>query len=332
MTSYPKNSTNNLPLVSLLILNWNGEDLLEECIDSLRKTEYCAIEIIIVDNASTDKSVEIISQYKDIRLVVNSTNLGYSAGNNVGFQHARGKYVVTLNNDMIVEPNWLNSPIKFLEKNPGIGVISCRQMNYYCREKIDGLYHTIKADLSLMPYGFKTTFNSNMTLTSKPGYVISANGGSAIIRKSLIDQLGGFDPDFFAYMEETDFCLRAFLHGWKCLYDPEAVVYHREGYSFKKINALRYYYRERNRIWLLYKNYPTQLLLKRSLFILLMELRVIRVFLLKLGKPGLYLKARIDAFRGLKRYKEIRNENVSLFKIHKKEFLNFQQRKKIEIS
>ena len=307
------------PIFSIVILNWNGEALIEECIRSVINTSYKHIEIIVVDNASTDASVDIIKKYKNVFLIQNDTNVGYAAGNNIGFKYATGNYIVTLNNDVIVDSLWLDHPLKVFKENSDVGIISCRQMQYYQKEKIDGLYHIIHADLSVTGFGMDQLYDSLNITHSNPGFVLSANGGSGIYRKEVVDQIGGFDENFFAYLEEVDLCFQAFFGGWKCLYSPLSVVFHKGSVSFSKNKSMMYFYRERNRLLFMYKNLPCILILKRIIPIFIWEVRVIRVFF-KMGRPSLYFLARFDAIKKIPYYKEIRKKNISLLKKKNKLF------------
>jgi len=318
-----------MSLVSIVIVNWNGAEVLPECLRSLLALNYKPIEIVIVDNGSTDSSVEIVREIcgDDVKIVRLEKNVGFAAGVNIGVENASGEFIATLNNDMIVEPSWLDQPMALL-KDKSVGIVSCRQMNYYDRSKVDGLYHCITKEMTLMPFGAGREYCDD-ELFSKQGYVVSANGGSAIIRTEIFRDLGGYDADFFGYMEETDFCLRAFLRGWRCAYAPSAVVYHKDGFTFKKNLGRQYYFRERNRIWFIYKNIPAWDIFKRLPYILIMELRVIRVFCVRAKNPFLYLKARLDALRGLGRYRHIRKKNVSRLKEKRAEFYRFEKLKKI---
>jgi len=319
----------DMKLVSIVIVNWNGAEVLPECLESLLQLNHKAIEIVVVDNGSTDDSVNIINKIcnNKAKIVCLEKNIGFAAGVNIGVENSSGEFIATLNNDMVVEPSWLDQPLELL-KDEAVGIVSCRQMNYYERTKVDGLYHCVTKELTLMPFGCQRIFHEDV-LFSTPGYVMSANGGSAVIRADVFRKLGGYDADFFGYMEETDFCLRAFLHGWRCVYAPDAVVYHMEGFSFKKNRGYQYYLRERNRIWFLYKNIPAADIFKHLPYILIMELRVIRVFAVRAKNPLLYLKARWNAFRELGRYKAIRQKNIALFREKKNEFYRFQRHKKL---
>lgn len=312
------------PLVSVIIVTWNGAALLQECLDSLAKTTHYPLEIIVVDNFSSDNSITLLNAYPIVRVIANSSNTGYAKGNNIGVASARGNYVVILNNDITVEPDWLTEPLRYLEADRTIGIVCCRQMSYYRNEIIDGLFHRIEPDLRMHPVGQQQQPADDPRFLMT-GLVISANGGSMIVRKELYEQLHGLDETFFAYYEEVDFCLRAFERNWKCLYVPAAVVYHKGSVSFKKTGPMTYFYRERNRISFLYKNFPLRLLATRSFMILLMELRVIRVLCFKERRPDLYFRARKEAFALFRHYKSDRKVNVALFRKKLKEFYQFEK-------
>jgi GT2 family glycosyltransferase len=320
--------------VSIIIVNWNGAEVLPECLESLLRLNHKDIEIIVVDNGSIDDSVGIVNKIcgDKVKVIRLDKNIGFAAGMNVGFESAKGEFFATLNNDMAVEPSWLDQPLELL-KDKSVGMVSCRQMYYHDRAIVDGLYHYVTKELALMPFGCDREFSGD-SLFSKSGYVISANGGSAVLRAETVKALGGYDAEFFGYMEESDFCLRAFLRGWRCAYAPDAVVYHMNGFSFRKmkVKGYNYYLRERNRVWFLYKNIPVADIIRRLLYIIIMELRVIRVFVVRAGNPFLYLKARLDAFRGLRRYRETRRENVALFKEKRAEFYRFAKAKKLDMA
>jgi len=307
----------NHPLISIIILNWNGKDHLEECLASLQKTTCPNLEIIVVDNASTDQSEEITHKFNNTILIKNRQNVGYAAGCNTGFKLAKGKYLISLNNDIVVSNTWLDEPVAILENDDRVGIISCCQMQYFEKDKIDGLFHQFNLDLSVTQYGYNKYPDK---VNSKKGYILSANGGSAIFRKSMIDEIGGFDERFFGYYEDADLCLRAFAHGWKCVYSPSAIVFHKGSESFNKTGITKMFLRERNRILFLYKNIPADLIVTRLPFLLLFELRVIRIFLLKLKEPKKYLKARTEDIKSLPLYRSIRKENLKLIRKNRRLF------------
>jgi GT2 family glycosyltransferase len=302
----------NNPLISLIILNWNGKECIEECLESVLKTEYENIEIIVVDNGSTDDSLERIKSYSRIKLLALKENIGYAAGNNVGFKHAQGNFIATLNNDVVVEPGWLKQPLEFFRMDSLIGIIACRQMNYSFHRTIDCLYAYPGMGLLFEPMGSGKKYTQK-DLYIRPGYVIAAGGAGAIYRRELIDSLSGFDETYYSYHEESDLCMRAFLYGWKCAYSPEAIIYHKGSFSFNRIKNTFVFYHERNRIWFIYKFFPWKYIFRNILGILIMELRIIRVLFLKRKAWSAYFLARYHGFRGLKQLRDTRIKFVGLF-------------------
>jgi GT2 family glycosyltransferase len=320
------------PLISIIVLNWNGSDCIVECIESIEQTSYNNFEIIVVDNASTDASPAIIkNKFPLVRLLSLEKNLGYAAGNNRGFTYAKGKYIATVNNDVVVTPDWLRQPIEFLENDPTVGIIACRQMNYHNHETIDCLYSYPLPSLLFQPMGNGKQYSS-LALYAAPGYVIGAGGASAIYRKILLDSLCGFDERYYSYHEESDLCMRAFLSGWKCIYAPSAVVYHRGSFSFNRKKKQFAFYHERNRIWFIYKFYPFVFVLKNVFWILLMQLRVFRVFIIKRKVGIIFFNGIISGFAELKRFNDSRKMYVPLMKQKFSLYLKFRKYKKLPLN
>jgi GT2 family glycosyltransferase len=311
----------NNPLVSIIILNWNGIKWLEECIDSVMQTSYQPIEIVVVDNASTDNSIDVVyTKYREVVVVKNPENFGYAKGNNIGFKHVKGKYVVMLNNDMVVDKHWLEEPIKYLEKDPQIGIAGCRQMKYFDRTEIDGLYHYMMKSLIFLPIGLNSCYDENNPLFSKPGYVFSVSGGSAIYRKTAFEKIGGFEERFFAYHEDTDLAMRFLFNGWKCVYAPTSVVYHRGSASFKTESPTFVYYFERNRIWFIYKNWPLSVMLRFFPWMIWDEIIHGWDRLIKRNNFRVYLRAKIDALKGLPKFTFQRKEAIQRYREQRKYF------------
>lgn len=311
----PVNMQLKSPLISLIVLNWNGEELLRECIESLQKTQYQPIEIIVVDNASTDSSMEIIKSYSGVKIIQNKSNLGYAQGNNIGIAVAQGEYVCCLNNDITVTPEWLNAPSNAFNKYTQVGIVSCRQMSFYQKDQIDTLFSHLTGHLLLG----RTEHQRLCKDTRYPemGIVLGANGASAIYRKELLKQLGGFEKDFFAYHEECDLHMRAFYAGWDCLYVPQSVVYHKGSVTFNKVKPQFYYYHERNRIWFIFRNIPGCFILQKIHIVIFREIRTLinLVFLKRMAK--VYFRARIDGLSKVKMFATIRRENMKGYKKRK---------------
>ena len=319
------------PLISVVILNWNGAACIEDCLQSVIASTYHPIEIIVVDNGSTDDSLKLIQKYSQVHLVALAENLGYAAGNNVGFRHANGTYVVALNNDVAVDADWLNQPSALFEKYPAIGIVACRQMNYDDRSIIDCLYAYPGHALLFEPMGHGKSYEAANPLQGMPGQVIAANGAAAIYRKTMLDQLAGFDESYYAYHEESDLCMRAFLRGWKCVYAPDAVVYHRSHFSFSRIKKDYAFYHERNRVWFIFTFFPLYTIVQRLPWLILMELRLLRVLMLKRKLGFIYFVARYYGLTGCIGRKNLRKKNVAMFKHVEKNFWHYHKYKKIPL-
>ena len=246
------------PLVSVIVVNFNGRSYLPICFDSLQKTVPSDVELIFVDNQSTDDSVLYMqTHFPDVKIILNDENNGYAGGNNLGVAQACGEFVVILNPDTAVQPGWLSALINPLQRDATIGMTTPRIL------------------LLDQPDTFNTAGNvvhlSGITLCRGMGQpkqafgetaVISAVSGAAFaMRKVLFEEVGGFDPQFFMYMEDTDLSLRVQLAGYQLLYVPQSVVLH--DYTLK-LGPHKTYYQERNRYLMLLKNAHWQ-----TLFLLL---------------------------------------------------------------
>jgi GT2 family glycosyltransferase len=318
------------PLISVVILNWNGLDCITDCIESVEKALYKNIEIIVIDNASTDGSQEIVkTRFPNVKLLELKENIGFAAGNNRGFKKAQGKFVATLNNDVVVTPTWLDQPVEFFENEETVGIIACRQMNFYNREMIDCLYTYPLRSLLFNSMGTGKIF-SQTDLFCKPGYVIGAGGASAIYRKKMLDELGGFDERYFSYHEESDLCMRAFLTGWKCLYSPLAVVYHRGSFSYNRMRRQFVLFHERNRIWFIYKFFPFEFIVLNFFPIVFMLFRLIRVYGFKRKAGFGFISAWLQGLLGKSRFHDDRKMHVNNFKEKRQLFLQFLKYKKLE--
>lgn len=303
----------NNPLVTVIIVNWNGNGVIQDCLESVVSLSYKPVEILVVDNNSTDASRDFLERRNDIVLVSNPENYGFAKGNNIGFSQAKGKYIATLNNDMVVEPSWLNDPVRYLETDESVGIIGCRQMNFFNRTAIDELYHTITKGLNFYSYGRGERYAGSPEY-SKPGFVISASGGSSIYRKKMLDDLGGFDERLFAYYEDVDLALRAFLAEWKCLYVPTATVYHRGSFSFKRNPEKSFFYGQRNRYVLLYKYFPMVQILRHLPWIAGNEFHILRTMCCDREKTSLYFRTTAGIIKAMRNYRDERKTNVPLFK------------------
>ena len=256
---------NPQPLLSVIIPNWNGKHFLTECIDSLKEQTFRDFEIILVDNGSTDGSAEFAEKrYGDfIRIIRNDKNLGFTGGNNVGIQASKGEYIVLLNNDTWADPRWLEELAKATRFDPPIRMWGSKVCSYYQRDRIEGVGELIYWDGLCRARGQYEQDHGQYNAMEE---ILFPPGCGAMYRKSLLDEIGLFDEDFFTYADDSDVGIRARLAGWKCLYAPSAIVYHKNSGTAGQYSPLKAFYVERNRFWITIKYFPLPLLLFTPFF------------------------------------------------------------------
>jgi GT2 family glycosyltransferase len=249
------NSPNASPLVSVVVLSYNSWTHLRHLLPSLLVLDYPSqrLELLLVDNASTDGSVKWVeATYPSVRIVRNSANLGYAAGNNAGVRAAKGEWVAILNPDMRVESNWLTELIQPTLGDPLAVCVASLVLSW------DGAtIDFADAAVNFMGWGCQPGFGAPRprgSLRNKP--LLFANGGAMLIKRQLFLDVGGFDPDFFAYFEDVDLGWRLRLMGHKVELAARAVVYHRHHGSWGEVaDAKKWVMAERNTLFTLIKNY-----------------------------------------------------------------------------
>lgn len=248
------------PLCSIIILNYNSKLYLKNCLDSLMKQTYPNFEIIVVDNASTDDSLKIMKNYPKIKLIKNKSNLGFAGGNNVGIRSSKGKYVVFIDSDTLVDKNCISELIKVAEMDEKIGVVGCKV--YYLlagNQKSNILqYAGGKLHKFLNFYLFTTKIGNtkkDLGQYEKIKEVDFAHGCAFLIKKSMTDKIGLMDEKYFLYGEETDLHYRAKEVGYKIFYAPEAKIWHFGSPGIGKISYKKTYYITRSNIRLVLKLY-----------------------------------------------------------------------------
>lgn len=275
---------NNQPLITIIIVNWNGKKWLKQCLDSLLQQTYPAVEIIVVDNASTDGSREFISKhYKTVKLIRNATNSGFAGGNNTGWQHATGKYVLLLNNDTYIEPDFLRKFLPVFDKIPNLGSAQCKLVLMDQPEYLDvaGSYWTNSTFLYHYGYGKK----ENSAKYNKPLPFFSNKGAAMLLSRDIIEAVGLFDEDFWCYYEETDLCHRLWIAGYECWYYPSAKVYHATGGTSTTFdNSYIQFHNFKNKLLSFLKNFEARSLLTILPVYLTINIVLSFVWLLQ-GKP-----------------------------------------------
>lgn len=249
------------PRMTVVISNYNGAklSLLQEALTSIEKNDYPNLEIILVDNASTDNSVRVAKKFKKVKLVRNPVNM-YSEGMNLGIRNSTGEYVAFFNNDVVVEKGFFQKFIKQLEKDKNVAFAQGKLISYFNHQVIDSAGETMD------PFGTPITIGAgkDAKLFSKQTEILSVSGSCNILRKSCIESIGYFDKDYGIGYEDLDLALRAWMAGFKVMYFPDNLAFHRRGatdLSDMVRIKVRWHF-NKNRISTLIKNYPVSFLIK----------------------------------------------------------------------
>jgi GT2 family glycosyltransferase len=251
---------NHSTLISVIVLCWNSVKHLAICLDCLSQQTFQDFEIILIDNGSLDGGTnELEQKYPELNLHVERQplNLGFAAANNIGARLARGRWLALLNADAYPEPDWLEQLVLAVKENPGFSFFSSRQIQANDRHLLDGAgdsYH-------VSGLAWRRYYNRQAEhLALQPAEVFSACAAAALYLREDFLQAGGFDEDFFSYFEDVDLGFRLRLEGKRCLYIPQAVVYHVGSASTGKRSDFSVYYGYRNLIWTFVKNMPLPLI------------------------------------------------------------------------
>lgn len=264
----PVDPPGHRPLVSVVIVNWNGAKHLSECLASLRaQTIGHEMEVVVVDNGSKDDSVEILRRHGDfVRLLPNAINVGFAAGSNQGIDASDSEFVALLNNDTVVEPTWLEELVRAIRAAPDVGSCASKVLSYYDHAVFDNAGHAAFADGLTRGRG---RLERDRGQYDRAEDVFCFSGCAALLRRRMLDDVGTFDESFFAYCEDADLGFRARLRGWRCRYVPTAVVYHKFSASSEAFSAFKALQVERNRLWLAVKDLPLPLLVISPMYTLL---------------------------------------------------------------
>ncbi len=252
------------PLVSIVMVTWQGRKLLETYLPSLRDLQYPNYEVIIVDNASRDGSVEFLEkEYPQFRVVVNETNLGTAAGSNVAIPFCRGKYIFWVSNDMLFDPSIVSCLVECCESDRNIGICTVKM-----RQIIDGrltdVLDSVGADADLLAFPIPRGANQvDRGQYDQKAEVFFSMGGCLFIRQDVLSRVKGFDPEFLTLTDDIDLCWRVRLLGYKVVAEPRALLYHRVSSTLGKTHnrPQKRYLSERNTLRTLLKNYSRGYLL-----------------------------------------------------------------------
>jgi GT2 family glycosyltransferase len=254
------------PCVSIIIVNYNGLGVLEDCLNSVLKVNYPCFEVIVIDNGSNDNSVSVLENFKKqskIRLTVikNEHNLGFAQANNMGVGYSACKYLAFLNNDTVVDENWLGTLVDVLEKDESIGAVQSLLLTRdgLGVDSLGGIIDVLGTAKDRVTRFFKTQQTANY----EPEQIFSACAAAMLVRKSVFQAVGKFDPHFFAYYEDVDLSWRIRLHGYSIILDRNSIVYHMRSQTSKKFRRQVFdYHLYKNQLAMLIKNYESKTFLQ----------------------------------------------------------------------
>ena len=246
---------------AVVILNWNGKKMLERFLPSVTAHTQGDAEVIIADNGSTDDSLDFVrAQYPGLRIIELDKNYGFAGGYNRALQQVKADYYVLLNDDVEVTPGWIEPVVAQMQQHPDTAICQPKLLMYDQRDTFE---YAGGAGGFLDKYGYPfcrgrmfTSLEQDNGQYNTPSEIFWASGAAMFVRADVWHQLGGLDDDFFAHMEEIDFCWRAKNAGYRVEYCPQSTVFHVGGGTLPKSNPRKTYLNFRNNMALLYKNLP----------------------------------------------------------------------------
>lgn len=286
------------PRVAVIIVNWNGEKYLERCLSSLQGQTIVPHEVILVDNASTDRSIEIVRRFQNVRLLVQTENLGFARGNNLAIRavSAEVEWIALLNPDAFAEPDWLANLLAAAAAHPDTLVFGSRQMKFGVAGVLDGIGDVYHVSGLVWRNGYGREQDASDDIGRE---IFSPCACAALYRRDALAAVGGFDEDYFCYVEDVDLGFRLRLAGYSVRYVPDAIVHHvGSGTSGGQHSAFSVYHGYRNVIWTYVKNMPGWLFWAvLPLHVLANGFILARFYRLGLGK--VIMRAQTDAVRGI---------------------------------
>ena len=296
-------------LVSIVVLNYNAGKLLLNCIESIKKSSYENIEILVVDNISSDNSqIECKKKFPDIKLIQNDENLGYCGGNNIGIKKAEGEFIIILNPDTIVETNWIDELLN-AQKEFGDGLYQPKILSLNEENTIQSTGNM----LHIFGFGFARDKGNKVTERKeeieKVGY---ASGTCLFTTRRVLDKIGLLDEFLFLYHDDLDLGWRGAQIGINSFYVPKSKIYHVESYSLKW-SSKKFYWLERNRKYCLLTHYSKDTYQKMKFSLVLVDLFVWAFYFSK-GFLGAKIRAEIDIRKNKKiidrKYHELEKKKI----------------------
>jgi len=286
-------------LVSIIVLNYNGRHYLERCLPSINAQDYKQVEIIVVDNDSTDDSVNWLQQHHPhITIIQNSENFGFCIANNIGIRQSRGDYIILLNNDTELDSGFLSAMVATANSAEDVGMVASQILFDHDPTRLDS------AGIEVDYAGMAWNRHLGLPVADEPTTPIDVFGPSAaagLYKRAMLNQIGILDEDYFIYYEDVDLAWRAQKAGWRCIYQPQAKVRHIHSGTTGQWPAHKAYLLGRNKLRTMIKNYPTHKLWQHLPLIIFYELAAILYGLL-LMRQITPLKGRLMALQELPQY------------------------------
>lgn len=287
-----------MSLITVIIANWNGRQYLPACLKALSQQSFTDFEVLVVDNGSTDGSVDSLQDdWPNVRLTRLERNQGFAVANNLGARLAKGEWITFLNNDAYPEPDWLAALVTASQANPKYSVFASRIMLVDPPELLDSTGDVYHISGNAWHRGYR---HEAATFQPAAGDVFSACAAAAMFRKADFLDWGGFDEDFFAYMEDIDLGFRLRLSGLPTYYVPEAIVRHIGSATSGIESGFTVYHVHRNLVWCYVTNMPGGYVWL-YLPIHLLSALVFLVYYIRLGVGRDYLRAKLDALAGIRK-------------------------------
>jgi GT2 family glycosyltransferase len=283
------------PKVSIIVVNWNGRNYLDDCLSCLSSQTYRDREIILVDNNSIDSSVSFVKdKFVDVQILELNENRGFTGGNLAGFKVARGEFIALVNNDTRAEERWLENLVRPMIEDERVGICASKLI-------IDG---TDKIDsagdgITSAGVGFKRGLWKDKSHYIQQEPVFGACAAAALYRHKMLQEIEFLDDHFFLNDEDTDLNFRAQVCGWRCVYVPTAVVHHKVNASIGRLSDLAVYYHTRNLEFTWIKNLPTGLILRFAHHKVIQEIGAFSYLCIRHFKWRAYFRAKRDAVRML---------------------------------
>lgn len=297
--------------VSVVTPNYNGEKFLKTFFESLNNDSELIGEVIIIDNGSSDSSKDYINNATfnfPVKLIENSQNMGFAPAVNQGISIAKHEYIFSLNNDTEVKKGSIRHMVELISSGEDIFSVQAKMLQYNNKDLIDD----VGDEYNLLAWTKKTGENHSSDEYTEVKDIFSSCAGAALYRKSLLKELGMFDDNFFAYMEDVDLALRSRINGYRNLLCPQAVVYHiGSATSGSRHNEFKVRLAARNNVWVVYKNIPIPLKITNFIFLFLGFL-IKYLFFLKKGFGSIYLSGIREGLSTRDKIKktEFKSENI----------------------